>query len=118
MNKYEVTVVWTDGASVKNNPNTGGGALHVFRKDDVFFASDIVPDSIDPNNLNKAWAKISEGVYAGKYVAVSYPSASRGNLRCTWEEVDSEPEPTPTIVYPDMILVGPESKQKKYVPEI
>lgn len=120
MNKYKVTVVWDDGASVKNNANTGGNALHVFKKGETFFASEIVSDSIDPNNINKAWAKVSEGAYVNKYVAVSYPSVSRGNLRCTWEEVSNEPEPeTPStgVVYPDFILVGPEDKRKKYIPE-
>lgn len=118
--KYKVTVVWTDGASVKLNPNTGGSALFVFKPgvDDVFYASDIVPDSTDPLNAQKRWAKIEGGTYHGKYVAVLYPSVSRGNVRCTWLEVGvEEPEstPEPVIAYPDMVLVGPEGLRRTYI---
>lgn len=91
----EVTVVWTQGASVKNNPNTGGNALHIYQKDEKFLASDIVADNTDPNNPQKRWAKIATGPYKDKHVAVLYPSSSSGNVRCIWRELDPDPEPEP-----------------------
>lgn len=30
---------------------------------------------------------------------------------------DPDPTPEPEIIYPDIVLVGPEGKQKKYIPE-
>lgn len=86
---YKVTVVWEDGASEKKNPNTGGSAIKVWKKGETFDAVALVPDSLDPNNSQKLWARLGNG----NHVAVLYPSSARGNERCTWEEVGSEPPP-------------------------
>lgn len=95
-NNLLVTVVWPQGASAKNGPNTGGSAVHVFNQGDKFVASELVPDNTDPNNSSKKWAKVAEGQYINKYVAVLYPSSSSGQIvRCTWVEIDPDPTPTP-----------------------
>ncbi len=91
----DVTVVWTDGASVKTGPNTGGSAAHVYAVGEKFKASELVPDNTDLSNPQKLWAKIAEGPYINKYVAVYYPSSSRGYIRCTWVEIDPDPGPEP-----------------------
>lgn len=116
--KYEVTVVWANGASVKNAPNTGGSALYVFRPGDKFEASEIVRDNLDPNNGDKLWAKISVGQYIGKFVAVRYPSLSGNPVRCTWVEIpDGDPDPTPAPTAPNSFtLINDETgEQTKYV---
>jgi len=90
---FEVTITWANGASVKNNPNVGGNALHVFPVGATFEASELVPDNTDPTNISKRWAKISGGIWNGKFVAVSYPSSSGNLLRATWEAVGEEVPP-------------------------
>ena len=114
---YKVTVVWDDGTSEKNNPNTGGVAIKVWKKGASFDAVALVPDSTDPNNPDKLWAQKENG----KYVAVWYPSAARGKVRCTWveQEPGAEPEPTAKTVkvivqedgYEDVVVVA-EQKPK------
>lgn len=96
VNELIVTVIWPQGASVKNNPNTGGTAPHVYKQHETFYASEIVPDNTDPTNTRKQWAHISQGTYAGKYVAVSYPSSGPSDIRCTYEPVVPPPT-TPNI---------------------
>lgn len=96
---YEVKIVWANGASVKNGANVGGNALQVFPVGTIFQASEIVPDSLDPANINKRWAKIEGGAWHGKYVAVLYPSSSGNPVRATWEAVGNVlPVPAPTII--------------------
>ena len=109
---YKVTIVWANGASVKQNPNTGGAALYVYPAGATFEASEIIRDNTDPNNADKLWARISGGVYDGKFVAVRYPSSSGNPVRATWEEIQEE-EPTPT--FPDFFdLVDPQGKSQRY----
>lgn len=91
--EYEVTVVWDAGASTKIAPNTGGTNYKTWIKGEKFYASDIIRDSIDPNNAQKLWAKISRGEHIGKYVAVSYPSASGNPIRATYALLNPTPPP-------------------------
>lgn len=107
--EYLCTVVWSNGASTKLAPSTDGGNLHTWNYGDTFYASDIIRDVIDPNNPLKLWAKISQGEFIGKYVAVSYPTADPANyIRCTYEQVGVIPGVTLTHtidVYSDGSLV-------------
>jgi hypothetical protein len=110
MTEYNVTVVWDDGANVKTGANTGGSALKTFAKGQSFIADALVPDSLDPMNALKKWARIAPGQdFAGKHVAVWYPSSARGHIRATWEEIGDEPEPTPTpeVIYPAALKITP-----------
>lgn len=101
---YRVTVVWDQGASVKNGPNTGGAALKVFADGESFIASEFVPDNTDANNPQKKWARIAEGTYKDKYVAVLYPSSSGVIERCTWIEINPPPDPEPSPTKPIKVL--------------
>ncbi len=88
---YKVTVTWTDGASEKLQPNTGGNAVKIWRKGESFYATMFVVDTLDPLNQEKKWARLENG----HFVAVFYPSVSRGSVRCTWTDLNDQiPEPT------------------------
>lgn len=117
--KYEVTVVWENGASVKNAPNTGGSALHVYKKGEKFEASEIIRDNLDQNNADKLWAKISAGPYIGKFVAVRYPSLSGNPVRCTFVEIpdggtDPDSEPSPTFPKSFTLINDETGERQKY----
>lgn len=98
---YKVTVTWPDGSSEKLQPNTGGSAVKVWKQGETFNAVDFVMDSIDPLNMTKKWAVLENG----HYVAVWYPSASRGFVRCTWPAVVDNPLPEPTVGWDDTITL-------------
>lgn len=100
MPQYKVTVVWPNGANIKNNPNTGGVALDTYQQGETFLADEIVQDNIYPADPNKKWAKVSQGEIhngkdnSGKYVAVLYPSSSGDAVRATWTEIVEPPPAT------------------------
>lgn len=66
-------VVWTNGASVRPQPNTGGSASRVLSYGQIVAMSqDQIPDSSDPTDVNKRWAKLADG---SGYVATDYPDS-------------------------------------------
>jgi len=97
------TVTWDAGASVREQANTGGVKVSTLLLGDTFKYSEIVPDSNDPTNPDKAWALISEGEWAGKYTAVKYPSSSGVVERCSLEE--DVPVPAPTAAFPSSFIL-------------
>lgn len=68
-------VVWSKGASVRPQPNTGGVVMKVLAMGTVVDVSqDGIPDSSDPTNINKKWVKLSDG--SGGYAASDYPDST------------------------------------------
>lgn len=104
MTEYKATVVWSSGASVRMNPNTSGNPLATLPSGFQFVIDQLVPDSVDPTNPQKLWGRISGSSYAGKYVALLYPSSSANSTRCTWEEVVAPP-PTNEVIRTHVIEV-------------
>lgn len=99
--KYKCTVTWDKGASIRVAPTTGDANPNpVYPDNAVFLASALVPDQDDPTNPEKQWATIeSDPVngtqYAGRYVAVKYPSSTAGVfIRATVEDLSAPPPPT------------------------
>jgi hypothetical protein len=101
MIQYRVEVTYPNGASIRPAPSTNNTGVGVYPAGTMFYASAIVPDLDDPTNQNKSWAVVESDPlnltkYAGMFVAVKYPSASRPEDRATEEPVpSSEPLPAP-----------------------
>jgi hypothetical protein len=96
--RYKCTVMWS-GASIRPEPNSFNTGVGVYAQAAVFYASELLPDSKDPANPNKQWAKVESdpvfaGLYAGKYVAVKYPdNAGTPKDRCVVVDTGATPPP-------------------------
>jgi hypothetical protein len=88
-----VTIVWSDGASVRSAPNINGTKLATLPKDTSYITeSNVVNDTTEPTNPDKKWI-----AYGNGYIATRYPSSSGNPVRATVEIVgqtppDSKPE--------------------------
>jgi len=99
MIKYKVMVTYVGGASIRPTPSTSNSAVGMYPKGAIFYASEIIPDLNDPGNADKRWAVVENdpvnlAKFAGKYVAVEYPSSSGPLDRALEELVPSEPPPS------------------------
>ena len=99
MIQYRVEVTYFKGASIRPTPSTNNVGVGTYPAGSIFYASALVADKDDPTNANKSWAVVeSDPVnmykYAGKFVAVKYPSAS-GPVDRADEEPVSDPPPAP-----------------------
>jgi hypothetical protein len=97
--QFNCTLTWSAGGSIRTVPNTNNTSVAGVAEGFSFQASEIVPDSSDPTNTNKAWLHIFGGLYDGKYIAQKYPaSGSVDGVRCSYTLININPTPDPTPV--------------------
>jgi len=70
---HNCIVLASPSVKVRDFPNTGNVSNTTMTKGTAFQISEIVPDSLDPNNPAKKWGKIFGGAHNGKYTALEYP---------------------------------------------
>lgn len=90
---HNCKVVATNGVKVRPAPNTNNTSTATWPLGYTFQISEIVPDSIDPNNTGKKWGHIFGGSYDGLYVALEY-TGTPSHL-CDYTPILTPP-PTPT----------------------
>jgi len=100
MIQYRVEITYANGASIRPAPSVNNIGVGTYPAKSIFYASALVPDKDDPTNKNKSWAVVDSdpvnlAKYAGMFVAVKYPLASRPVNRAVEDPVSSPP-PTPT----------------------
>lgn len=88
---------------VRNAPNTANTATQSMPTGTSFQISDIVPDSLDPTNVNKKWGVIFGGQYNGLFTALEYP----GNISpiSTYTLIETTPpvDPAP-VAFPQSVV--------------
>jgi len=111
---HNCIVLASPSVKVRDFPNTGNISNTTMSKGTAFQISEILPDSLDPNNPAKKWGKIFGGVYNGKYTALEYPgNQSPISSHTVIDGTPPPPNPDPVPLFPEsFILTDPKTGAK------